>query len=127
MISSVGIFPRANVTRVKLMHPEVPVRRFVIAALLLALPPAARAAVDVSTPEGNAGITQVQIQIVTKTPATATISGLWQTVDGTATVADNDYVAASGDFIIFQGQSASQPIRSEERRVGKECRSRWSP
>ena len=27
----------------------------------------------------------------------------------------------------FAGMSAAAVIRSEERRVGKECRSRWSP
>ena len=39
-----------------------------------------------------------------------------------------------GDTIIDQyvacdalGMSAEAPVRSEERRVGKECRSRWSP
>ena len=30
-----------------------------------------------------------------------------------------------GDFILKLGQTLSE--RSEERRVGKECRSRWSP
>src|SRR5436305_7927879 len=93
------------------MHPEVPVRRFLIAALLLVLPLTARAAVDVATPEGQSGITTVQISFVTTTdPAKGTISGQWQTADGTATIADNDYVAASGDFVIQQGQIASQPI-----------------
>src|SRR2546426_7549951 len=31
------------------------------------------------------------------------------------------------DFMTFYGTSASGAARSEERRVGKECRSRWSP
>ena len=33
----------------------------------------------------------------------------------------NDYYKANGTMVNFEG------IRSEERRVGKECRSRWSP
>jgi len=86
------------------------VRRSLVAALLLLLPLTARAAVDAFTPEGNAGLTSVQIKIVSKTPANGTITGQWQTVDGTATVADNDYVAAQGDFIIVTGQTESQPI-----------------
>jgi uncharacterized protein YhjY with autotransporter beta-barrel domain len=81
-----------------------------VAALLLALPLTAQAAVDVFSSEGNSGITQVQITIQSKTPANGTISGQWQTVDGTATVADNDYISASGDFIILSGQTQSQPI-----------------
>ena len=32
-----------------------------------------------------------------------------------------------GCYLPFFGSSSSAPIRSEERRVGKECRSRWSP
>ena len=35
-------------------------------------------------------------------------------------------VSGSGDLFLFR-RNASIPIRSEERRVGKECRSRWSP
>ena len=33
----------------------------------------------------------------------------------------------SGDFIEYVGKVPSRDLRSEERRVGKECRSRWSP
>ena len=33
----------------------------------------------------------------------------------------SDYVIIKGDYVLFV------PNRSEERRVGKECRSRWSP
>ena len=29
--------------------------------------------------------------------------------------------------VIFNGSGQRKPARSEERRVGKECRSRWSP
>ena len=33
----------------------------------------------------------------------------------------------AGIEVILVGDSASNVMRSEERRVGKECRSRWSP
>src|SRR5690348_18306673 len=35
--------------------------------------------------------------------------------------------AAAPDDLTQMKASGSSPIRSEERRVGKECRSRWSP
>src|SRR2546430_11697026 len=35
-------------------------------------------------------------------------------------------VAVVGD-LVGEGGSQEQAVRSEERRVGKECRSRWSP
>ena len=34
---------------------------------------------------------------------------------------------ATGKFRFNLVASNGQPVRSEERRVGKECRSRWSP
>ena len=85
-------------------------RRSVVALLLSVFPLSVRAAVDVFTNEGNSGITTVQIQIVSKTPANGNITGQWQTVDGSATVADNDYLPATGDFVISSGQTQSQPI-----------------
>ena len=36
-------------------------------------------------------------------------------------------LAALVDFFDTKGFSVYQVLRSEERRVGKECRSRWSP
>ena len=40
-----------------------------------------------------------------------------------------DFVVVLGDFgFVWDGSKAEQKnLRSEERRVGKECRSRWSP
>jgi len=52
----------------------------------------------------------VQVQIVANSPQPNGFSGIWRTTDGTATLADNDYVFATGDFIIPPGQSASNPI-----------------
>src|SRR2546422_235820 len=37
------------------------------------------------------------------------------------------YVKAGEDVLYSQLPSPYRPYRSEERRVGKECRSRWSP
>src|SRR5437870_4534396 len=48
-----------------------------------------------------------------------TITVNYATADGTATVADGDYVAASGTVTFLPGVT-SQPVRAEERRVGKE-------
>ena len=31
------------------------------------------------------------------------------------------------DYVKIEGFALAEKIRSEERRVGKECRSRWSP
>jgi hypothetical protein len=43
-------------------------------------------------------------------PVGFTISGDWATVDGTATGADNDYIPASGTWVIQGGQTESTPI-----------------
>ena len=40
---------------------------------------------------------------------------------------DMDHFAGDGAGIVIAGVLVSMLIRSEERRVGKECRSRWSP
>ena len=37
------------------------------------------------------------------------------------------FTACVGYLITYAGKSLGEKIRSEERRVGKECRSRWSP
>ena len=44
-------------------------------------------------------------------------------VDGGATKTDLALVGANGSLLALQ----RGPLSSEERRVGKECRSRWSP
>jgi uncharacterized protein YhjY with autotransporter beta-barrel domain len=89
------------------------VRRTPLAAavLIVALMPlTARAAKDFFVNEGNAGITTVTVTIVATAPANGTIVGQYQTVDGTAQVADADYLPAAGDFLILPGQTQSQPI-----------------
>ena len=38
-----------------------------------------------------------------------------------------DFSVAAGEVVGLVGESGSGKTRSEERRVGKECRSRWAP
>ena len=47
--------------------------------------------------------------------------------DGQALTFDLDEVAPAGSYIRLEVYKVKFPTRSEERRVGKECRSRWSP
>ena len=37
------------------------------------------------------------------------------------------FVTLADDAFRLEGRTATETYRSEERRVGKECRSRWSP
>src|SRR5687768_18560425 len=41
--------------------------------------------------------------------------------------ADSNYLAGPDDIYVSPNQVRKFGLRSEERRVGKECRSRWSP
>lgn len=53
--------------------------------------------------EGDAGLTPVTAFIRLLTPNNGPLTGTYQTVDGTATAADNDYVPDSGTFTIPAG------------------------
>src|SRR5690554_2139382 len=44
-----------------------------------------------------------------------------------APMRDGDRVRVRGRISLYEPRGDYQLIRSEERRVGKECRSRWSP
>ena len=37
------------------------------------------------------------------------------------------YIVRTNNHNIYKKEGRSELVRSEERRVGKECRSRWSP
>jgi hypothetical protein len=64
---------------------------------------------DVSLSEGNAGTTAFTFAVTLSNPSTQTISVNYATADGTATVANSDYVAASGTVTFLPG-SVSQPV-----------------
>jgi hypothetical protein len=70
--------------------------------------------------EGDSGLKQVSLTVTLPFPVNVPANGSYQTVDGTATVADNDYVPKSGTFVIPDGQTSSPPIILEivgDRRV----------
>lgn len=62
---------------------------------------------DVQAAEGNAGTTTFEFTVSLNTAATAPVSVAYATADGTATTADNDYVAASGTLTIPAGSSSA--------------------
>ena len=57
------------------------------------------------------------------------VESLQKTAEGKNTIVAIDVVGAGvGETVlVVTGTSARYATRSEERRVGKECRSRWSP
>src|SRR5712671_3860078 len=57
--------------------------------------------------EGNVGTQTLTLTYNVADPNHPDITGNYQTVDGTATVADNDYLFAQGQWIIPAGQTAS--------------------
>ncbi len=63
-----------------------------------------------SGPEGNSGFTTLTLTYSLPDFANQDVSGDYQTVDGTATAADNDYVPAQGKWSIPIGQLTSSPI-----------------
>src|SRR5437016_2436530 len=74
---------------------------------------------DVSQNEGNAGPTVFTFTVSLSSASFQTITVNYATADGTATVADGDYVAASGTVTFLP--------RSEERRVGNEFKCGTTP
>lgn len=86
---------------------------FYKAALLLALTPMA-ALGQTQVVEGSSGRTTVLVSVPRLDPNnTAAVTGTYQTIDGTATAADNDYIAASGTFSFGAGQPSTDPIPIE--------------
>jgi hypothetical protein len=62
-----------------------------------------------SVSEGNAGNTPLSFTLTLSNPVDGAVSVTFATADGTATVADNDYQAASGT-VNFPSQSTTQTI-----------------
>src|SRR5258708_12732697 len=61
--------------------------------------------------EGDAGqMPPVTLTYVNSPASPQTITGTYQTVDGTATVADNDYLEAHGTWVIPANETTSNPI-----------------
>src|SRR5207247_644903 len=64
---------------------------------------------DVSANEGNAGPTPFVFTVTLSNASSQTVTVQYATADGTATVADTDYIAASGTVTFLPGQT-SQPV-----------------
>ncbi len=66
---------------------------------------------DTAVVEGNSGTTTMNFRVSLSSPAGSQVDITYQTGDGTATTADNDYVAASGTVSIpAHGSSAYIPV-----------------
>ncbi|MBV8519403.1 MAG: autotransporter domain-containing protein [Acidobacteria bacterium] len=78
--------------------------------LVLALAAPAFAASNQNVVEGNSGLTIVRVTFTIPAPVNLPVTGHYETVDGTATAADNDYQPVSGDFVIPSGQTSSEPV-----------------
>jgi hypothetical protein len=63
---------------------------------------------DASINEGNSGTTPFAVPATLSNPSDQIITVDWATQDGTATVADNDYVAASGTLTFPPGTTGPQ-------------------
>lgn len=106
------------------MLPEGTVRRFLLTVrvvLFIALIPSALHAATslprlipkitaTQGPEGDAGTQTLTLTYNVANPNHPDMTGDYQTVDGTATVADNDYLFAQGKWIIPSGQTASKDV-----------------
>src|SRR5262245_17950126 len=60
---------------------------------------------DVSAPEGDSGPTTFDFAVTLSNPSYQAITVDFATADGTATTADNDYVAASGTLTFDPGRT----------------------
>jgi outer membrane autotransporter protein len=83
-------------------------KRALAAAALLILGLTAHA--QTTSQEGDEGLRTLTLRFESSFPVNLPVTGNWQTADGTATAADNDYVPASGTWTIPQGQTQSNII-----------------
>ena len=83
-------------------------KRALAAAALLFLGLTAYA--QTTSQEGDEGLKTLTLRFESSFPVNLPVTGNWQTADGTATAADNDYVPASGTWIIPQGGTQSNVI-----------------
>lgn len=65
---------------------------------------------DVSLPEGDSGTTAFVFNLTLSAGSSQAVSVTYDTADGTATVADNDYQPVSGGVVNFPIGSTSQPL-----------------
>jgi hypothetical protein len=63
---------------------------------------------DTAVDEGNAGASNASFQVTLSAPSASQVTVDFATADGTATAADNDYVATSGTLTIPAGQTTGQ-------------------
>jgi Autotransporter beta-domain/Calx-beta domain/Bacterial Ig-like domain (group 1) len=86
----------------------IPALLFLAAA---ARPPVARVtASGQSVVEGNSGLNTFTVVVSLPFPPNSDVTGSYSTADGTATLADKDYVEATGQFVIPAGKLDSPPI-----------------
>ncbi|MGZ5433945.1 MAG: Calx-beta domain-containing protein, partial [Thermoanaerobaculia bacterium] len=85
-------------------------KRILAAAALLVLGFSSHAQTSSQGPEGDEGVKTLTFRYQIPDPSNLPIIGFWQTVDGTATAADNDYIPASGTFTIAAGELESSLV-----------------
>lgn len=77
-------------------------------ALMAVAPLPSLSVADASINEGNDGTRNLVFTVSLSAPATRAVSVAFRTADGSATVADGDYVSASGSVSIRAGQRTAQ-------------------
>ena len=65
---------------------------------------------DVSVLEGNAGPATLTFTVTLSNPSSGPVTVLFSTLDGTATVADGDYLPASGTLTFLPGGPLTQTV-----------------
>jgi Ca2+-binding RTX toxin-like protein len=65
---------------------------------------------DITVTEGNSGNTSANFTITLSAASSQTVSVQYQTVDGTATVADGDYTAIAPTFVTFNPGEISKTV-----------------